>query len=110
MLLTETISQVRGDSVYQTFEEANNVVFGPQYWTAMSTIVSRESGFHPTSQNSSSGAYGVCQSLPASKMATFGTDYLTNPVTQINWCLNYVNDRYSNPADALYYWDQHNYF
>ena len=109
-LIAETIGQVRKDSVTMAFENANNVLFGTSYWTAMETIVQRESGFNPYSQNSSSGAYGLCQSLPANKMATFGSDYLTNPITQINWCLNYVKSRYGNPLNALYFWNQHGWF
>ena len=41
-----------------------------------------------------SGAYGLCQSLPASKMASAGADYMTNPVTQLKWCNGYAHDRY----------------
>lgn len=37
-----------------------------------------------------SGAYGLCQSLPASKMATAGADYMDNPVTQLKWCHSYA--------------------
>jgi len=53
-------------------------------------IISHESGWRPGAINSSSGAYGLCQSLPASKMASAGADYLTNPVTQMRWCSSYT--------------------
>jgi uncharacterized protein YabE (DUF348 family) len=52
-------------------------------------IVTKESNWRPGAANSSSGAYGLCQSLPASKMASAGADYLTNPVTQLRWCSGY---------------------
>lgn len=60
----------------------------------------RESGWRVTAQNKSSGAYGIPQSLPASKMAAFGSDYLTNYQTQIEWGLSYINGRYGSPSAA----------
>ena len=51
-------------------------------------------------QNRSSGAYGIPQALPASKMASAGSDYLTNYQTQVNWGLNYIRQRYGNPSAA----------
>lgn len=60
----------------------------------------RESGWRVTAENRSSGAYGIPQSLPASKMASFGSDYLTNYQTQINWGLNYIKARYGTPTAA----------
>ena len=60
----------------------------------------RESGWRVTAQNKSSGAYGIPQSLPASKMAAFGDDYLTNYKTQIEWGLSYINGRYGSPSAA----------
>lgn len=62
----------------------------------------RESNWRVTAKNKSSGAYGIPQSLPASKMAAFGSDYLTNYKTQINWGLSYIKARYKNPTNA---WD-----
>ena len=62
----------------------------------------RESNWRVTAKNPSSGAYGIPQSLPASKMAAFGSDYLTNYKTQINWGLSYIKSRYKNPTNA---WD-----
>ena len=62
----------------------------------------RESNWRVTAENSSSGAYGIPQSLPASKMSTFGDDYLTNYKTQINWGLSYISARYGSPSNA---WD-----
>ncbi len=53
-------------------------------------IITRESNWRPGAFNSGSGAYGLCQSLPASKMASAGGDYLTNPTTQLRWCSNYA--------------------
>jgi uncharacterized protein YabE (DUF348 family) len=68
------------------------------------SIISRESGWRPGAANSSSGAYGLCQSLPASKMATAGADYLTNPVTQLRWCAGYAAGRYGGWSGAYNAW------
>src|SRR5581483_4710573 len=51
-------------------------------------IVSHESGWRPNAANPS-GAYGLCQALPGSKMASAGGDWATNPVTQLRWCTGY---------------------
>jgi uncharacterized protein YabE (DUF348 family) len=67
-------------------------------------IISHESGWRPGAVNSSSGAYGLCQSLPASKMASAGADYLTNPVTQLRWCSGYASGRYGGWAGAYNAW------
>ena len=50
-----------------------------------SNIVSHESGWNPSATNASSGAYGLVQALPGSKMASAGADWKTNPSTQIKW-------------------------
>lgn len=63
----------------------------------------RESHWNMYAQNRYSGAYGIPQALPASKMATAGSDYLTNYETQINWGLNYIQRRYGTPSKALAY-------
>jgi hypothetical protein len=60
----------------------------------------RESNWNPLAHNSSSGAHGIPQSLPGSKMATVGADWYSNPVTQITWGLGYIQDRYGSPCSA----------
>lgn len=70
-------------------------------FNSLVVLWNRESGWNMNAQNRSSGAYGIPQALPASKMASAGSDYLTNYKTQINWGLNYIKTRYSNPSVAL---------
>lgn len=60
----------------------------------------KESGWNPNAHNKSSGAHGIPQSLPASKMASEGNDYYTNGYTQIRWGLKYIKNRYGTPAKA----------
>lgn len=64
-------------------------------------IIYRESGCRVDARNRSSGAYGIPQSLPGNKMASAGTDWETNPVTQIRWMIGYVHGRYGGWQGAL---------
>ena len=63
-----------------------------------------ESDWRWTATNASSGAYGIPQSLPASKMSQFGADYRTNPLTQIKWGLWYIEMSYGSPCNAWSTW------
>ncbi|MFK0015755.1 NlpC/P60 family protein [Streptomyces sp. NPDC091027] len=76
---------------------------GPQ-WDALYTLWQHESNWNHKAGNPSSGAYGIPQALPASKMASEGPDYRTNPATQIKWGLKYIKDRYTSPAKAWQFW------
>lgn len=68
-------------------------------------IVSKESTWnHLVWNGGGSGAYGLCQSLPASKMASAGADYMTNPVTQLRWCDSYAKERYGSWYNAYNTW------
>jgi hypothetical protein len=60
----------------------------------------RESGWRWNARNPSSGAYGIPQSLPGSKMASAGSDWRTNGDTQVLWGLGYIKQRYGSPAGA----------
>jgi hypothetical protein len=70
-------------------------------WGCLYNLWMRESGWVYDAENAS-GAYGIPQSLPASKMASAGSDYLTDPRTQIIWGLGYIQSTYGTPCDA---WD-----
>lgn len=76
----------------------------PEDWEYVDYIMYRESTWRPLLKNKSSGAYGVCQSLPADKMATAGDDYLTNPLTQLEWCHDYAQQRYGSWSQAYDFW------
>ncbi|MBR2674449.1 MAG: hypothetical protein IKE52_03215 [Mogibacterium sp.] len=68
----------------------------------------RESHWNPNAHNRSSGAHGIPQSLPASKMASEGSDYYTNGKTQIRWGLKYIAGRYGSPSKAWAFFLSHN--
>jgi resuscitation-promoting factor RpfB len=71
-----------------------------EQWIALNNLWTRESGWITTAQNPSSGAYGIPQSLPASKMASAGKDYKSDPRTQIDWGLEYIRSTYGDPVHA----------
>jgi hypothetical protein len=67
---------------------------------ALDALWTRESGWNHQAENPYSGAYGIPQALPGSKMVSAGDDWQTNPATQIRWGLGYIQDRYGDPAGA----------
>jgi hypothetical protein len=73
-------------------------------------IVQKESRWNPSAYNASSGAYGLCQALPGRKMATAGSDWQTNPITQLRWCDGYATGRYGSWRSAYYFWVNHHYW
>lgn len=79
-------------------------------YQALDFIITRESGWNSNNVNKKSGASGLCQSLPASKMAISGKDYKTNYKTQINWCILYCNTRYGSIQKAKKFWLKHHWF
>jgi len=74
--------------------------FADSQFSCLSSLWTRESNWLYTATNPSSGAYGIPQSLPASKMASAGADYRTNPVTQIRWGLGYIKQVHGTPCGA----------
>jgi len=69
-------------------------------FSCLNLLWNRESGWNLRARNRSSGAYGIPQALPGSKMATIAADWRTNPITQIKWGLNYIAERYGSPCGA----------
>ena len=75
--------------------------WGPEQMQSLTILWEKESNWRTTAVNPSSGAYGIVQSLPGSKMATIAADWETNFRTQIDWGLKYIKERYGSPANAL---------
>jgi hypothetical protein len=84
--------------------------FGLDQMPCLVNMWNKESHWTTTSKNKSSGAYGIPQALPASKMAAYGSDYLTNPVPQIKWGLDYIKNRYKTPCGAWSFWQAHGWY
>lgn len=72
-----------------------------QQFGCLKSLWTHESHWNYKAHNYSSGAHGIAQALPADKMEVIGTDWRTNPVTQIRWGLHYIDLRYSTPCKAL---------
>jgi hypothetical protein len=79
--------------------------FSESQWPCLDRLWIGESGWNYKAENSSSGAYGIPQSLPGRKMATVASDWRTNPVTQIKWGLDYIKRSYGSPCNALDFWN-----
>ncbi|MFE9425328.1 transglycosylase SLT domain-containing protein [Kitasatospora sp. NPDC006697] len=88
---------------------AQSIIGDSTQFQCFSNIVSRESGWNYQAMNPS-GAYGLVQALPGSKMASAGSDWRTNPATQIKWGLGYMNDRYGSPCGAWSFWQAHSWY
>lgn len=74
--------------------------FGIDQFPCLEKLWDHESGWNHRAENRSSGAYGIPQAYPGSKMASAGSDWRTNPATQIKWGLGYVKGRYDTPCGA----------
>jgi hypothetical protein len=68
-------------------------------WSCLYNLWMHESGWNQYAANAS-GAYGIPQALPGSKMATAGPDWQSNPTTQIKWGLGYIKGDYGTPCGA----------
>lgn len=78
--------------------------WGPSQWPALKALWMGESGWRSNAYNKSSGATGIPQALPGSKMASEGSDWRTNAATQIRWGEKYIKSRYGNPVNAYSQW------
>lgn len=100
---TTTTSSTSSKSELQAYARdlcINTYGWSESDYQCLVSLWNRESGWNPNAHNSSSGAHGIPQSLPASKMASEGSDYYTNGKTQIRWGLKYIKNRYGTPTAA----------
>jgi pyruvate dehydrogenase complex dehydrogenase (E1) component len=85
---------------------AKDMVLNQFGWSAsqfscLDKLWTKESNWRYQARNKNSGAHGIAQALPATKMEVIATDWRTNPVTQITWGLKYISERYETPCLAL---------
>ena len=73
----------------------------------LDSVWTHESNWPIDAYNPSSGAYGIPQAAPGSKMGSVGSDWRTNPATQISWGLSYIAVRYGSPCAAWSFWQSH---
>ncbi|MEU7059339.1 transglycosylase SLT domain-containing protein [Streptomyces sp. NPDC046197] len=99
-----------GNSAADAQAIAHKMIPDAAQFNAFSHIVERESGWNINATNASSGAYGLVQALPASKMAAAGSDWKTNAGTQIKWGLDYMKSRYGSPVGAWNFWQANGWY
>ena len=99
---TERTSNLGTVAEYKAYakEKCESYGWTDEDFNCLVLLWTRESHWNVLAKHQSSGAYGIPQALPASKMASAGSDYLTNYKTQINWGLSYIKGRYGNPSAA----------
>jgi hypothetical protein len=88
----------------------NKFGYGSSHFDCFNNIIMRESKWDINATNPSSGAYGIPQALPGSKMASEGSDWRTNPATQIIWGIKYMKDRYGSPCAAWSFKSSHGWY
>ncbi|MRG58459.1 hypothetical protein GE115_01005 [Agromyces sp. CFH 90414] len=84
--------------------------WGDGEYQCLVLLWTRESSWRADAYNASSGAYGIPQSLPGSKMAAAGADWRTNAATQIEWGLSYISARYGAPCGAWAHSERVNWY
>ena len=82
----------------------------PSDYGYVNYIIERESHWNPLAKNRYSGATGLCQALPGSKMASAGSDWATNPITQLRWCNGYAVGRYGSWRAAYEFWTRNHWW
>ncbi|MGC4952006.1 lytic transglycosylase domain-containing protein [Actinomadura citrea] len=95
----------------KAFGKKMNAIKGwDRCWPSLLTLWNHESGWNERAENPSSGAYGIPQALPGSKLASAGADWRTSSPTQIAWGLGYIKARYKDPCGAWAWWQAHNWY
>lgn len=94
---------------------AHDLVLNQYLWSeadyqALVKLWTKESNWNANAHNKSSGAHGIPQSLPASKMSSEGSDYYTNGYTQIRWGLKHIKERYGSPSAAWQHFQNKNWY
>ena len=84
--------------------------WGAEQFSCLDSLWRKESGWEHTADNPTSSAFGIPQALPGSKMASAGSDWRTNPVTQIRWGLGYIESRYGTPCAAWRHSQANNWY
>ena len=84
--------------------------WGSFQFACLDKLWTKESNWRYKARNKTSGAHGIPQALPATKMESIGTDWRTNPVTQINWGLRYIEVRYETPCKAFKKFQRSNWY
>ena len=99
----EELPDIRIYSIHKVMD-----VWGGKQWSYFNNIVEAESHWDYLAKNPKSSAQGLCQAMLS--IHDVPEDYKTNPYTQIDWCVNYISERYDSPKEAWRFWSKHNWF
>ena len=92
--------EMEGTPKQIAFNLLDNHGWKEDQFSCLDKLWTKESGWRVTADNPTSSAYGIAQALPGNRMASYGSDWRTNPVVQIKWGLDYIEDRYGSPCEA----------
>lgn len=101
----EQLAEIRKDPKPYAVELLREHGWDDDEWGCLDQLWIGESDWEWDATNPSSGAYGIPQSLPANKMASVDSDWKTNPITQMVWGLDYIEQSYGSPCEAKEFWD-----
>ena len=88
----------------------NKYMWSENQFKCLNSLWTKESNWRYQARNKISGAHGIAQALPATKMEIIGMDWRTNPITQIEWGLKYIQERYDTPCKAYRKFRISNYY
>ncbi len=97
------------DTVWNARIYAKNRL-GARGYDCINAVWTAESKWNPRAENPYSGAYGIPQAYPGSKMAAFGSNWRYSPLTQVKWGIWYVTDRYGSACGAYNFWKSHGWY
>ncbi|GGS85769.1 hypothetical protein GCM10010156_50450 [Planobispora rosea] len=101
---------VKGRNKAIAFRLVSRRAWSGEQFRCLDSLWTRESNWNHRAQNRYSGAYGIPQALPGSKMSGSGRDWRSNPATQIQWGLRYIKSRYGSPCGAWGHFQARNWY
>ncbi len=107
---TPAASVPAGEAQLIAYNMLISMGMGDDQFSCLVSLWNKESHWSTTAGNPVSGAYGIPQALPGSKMASAGPDWQTNATTQITWGLGYINGRYGSPCGAWAHSEASNWY
>ncbi|HEY5457263.1 MAG TPA: transglycosylase SLT domain-containing protein [Acidothermaceae bacterium] len=104
------VAAITGTPLQIAHTIATQAGLNQQQWVCLDSLWYQESKFETNARNWRSGAFGIPQALPASRMASAGADWRSNPATQIKWGLSYIDVRYGTACNAWAHWERDRWY
>lgn len=105
--ITMKVNYSQQEILNYVHQEVLNMGWSSQDYEATVNLMIKESGINPNSVNRSSGACGLFQAHPCSKVFKDYSDYMNNWKSQVKWGLNYIKERYKTPTEAWKFWQKY---